>query len=227
MLLASPQTSCTPPSRFPATIATAVVECGRACAGSGGEETLGVLQDPARRLPQPCARPCLHTLWVSSPHTVVSCQRTWRRAQTGNHERALACHLRAFLDDEDSGLLHVVGERVVQPVPLRPALPKHAGGVRALVVGDLLRRLVGKVLAQSFAPQLGQDGETLRTSTMFALSHIVVMPDDNPGNCALRMRTCLWEASACYQLQHIEHPVVRHTSRAALAGAAGLSLIPF
>ena len=138
-----------------------------------------------------------------------------------HHERALACHLRAFLDDEDSGLLHFVGERVVQPVPLRPALPKHAGGVRALVVGDLLRRLVGKVLAQSFAPQLGQDGETLRTSTMFALSHIVVMPDDNPGNCALRMRTCLWEASACYRLQHIEHPVVRHTSRAALAGRGG------
>ena len=42
-----------------------------------------MLQDPARRLPQPCARPCLHTLWVSSPHTAVSCQRTWRRAQTG------------------------------------------------------------------------------------------------------------------------------------------------
>ena len=77
-------------------------------------------------------------------------------------------HLRILLDEEeDSQLLHNVAERFAQAnVPpdalaaLRVgrvvALRKPGGGVHALVVGDVLRRLVGRVLSQTSASQLQQ-----------------------------------------------------------------------
>ena len=79
-------------------------------------------------------------------------------------ERQTNEHLRILLDDEeDSRLLHGAALRLAQAdVPsvildgLRVgrlvALRKPNGRVRALVVGDVLRRLLGRALAQHFAP---------------------------------------------------------------------------
>ena len=75
----------------------------------------------------------------------------------------------ALLDDElDSKLLHSAAQRLAQadvPGPAFAALrvgrmvalqKPNGRGVRALVVGDVFRRLVGRTLAQTFAPQLQQ-----------------------------------------------------------------------
>ena len=81
------------------------------------------------------------------------------------YQRAHACFL--LDDEEDARLLHgaalrlanaevppavVDGIRVARLVVLR----KPNGRVRALAVGDVLRRLVGRVLAQHFAPHFQQ-----------------------------------------------------------------------
>ena len=77
-------------------------------------------------------------------------------------------HIRILLDDEeDAALLHGAAVRLanadVPPDVLQGirvgrfvALTKPNGRVRALVVGDVLRRLVGRVIAQHFAPHLQQ-----------------------------------------------------------------------
>ena len=75
-------------------------------------------------------------------------------------------HLRLLLDEEyDCRLLHGAAELLAQAsvpeealagirVGRMVALRKPNGRVRALVVGDVFRRLVGRVLAQHFAPRL-------------------------------------------------------------------------
>ena len=98
----------------------------------------------------------------------------WHRFEAPVGERQQAFlgatneHLRIFLDDEEDGrLLHVVAERVAQTdvpplafaalrVGRMVALRKSGGGVRVLVVGDVLGRLTGRFLAQAYATQLQQ-----------------------------------------------------------------------
>ena len=92
--------------------------------------------------------------------------RSARRGSAAGPSGATHEHLRILLDDEeDARLLYGAASRLanatVPPVVLEGlrvgrlvALRKPNGRVRALVVGDVLRRLVGRVLAQHFAPHL-------------------------------------------------------------------------
>ena len=105
---------------------------------------------------QPCAFP---------QQAFVACLQSGRHGSAAGPGGATNEHLRIMLDhEEDSRLLHNAAElRARAQVPddvlaaVRVgrvvALQKPNGRVRALVVGDVLRRLVGRVLAQQFGPQ--------------------------------------------------------------------------
>ncbi|CAE7442537.1 unnamed protein product [Symbiodinium sp. CCMP2592] len=132
----------------------------------GNEETFAELQDPARRPSRPYAPMPAHILDFRPEgnsqlpaHVLCTALRTARRGSAPGPSGMTNEHLRVLLDDEeDSALLHTAAERVVQgrapPAVIEAlrvgrlvALRKPAGGVRALVVGDVLRRLVGRVKA--------------------------------------------------------------------------------
>ena len=93
--------------------------------------------------------------------------RKARRGAAAGPSGATNEHLRILLDDEvDGQLLHCAAQCLAQadvPAPALAAirvgrivaLQKPDGrGIRALVIGDVLRRLVGRVLAQAFALRL-------------------------------------------------------------------------
>ena len=92
--------------------------------------------------------------------------RIARRGSAAGPSCATNEHLRIFLDDEeDARLLYGAASRLanatVPPVVLEGlrvgrlvALHKPHGRVRALLVGDVLRRLVGQVVAQHLALHL-------------------------------------------------------------------------
>ena len=137
------------------------------------DATLAELRDPVRRPPE---------LYGPLPPEVANYQpeepcpfalpaflagRKARRGAAAGPSGATNEHLRILLDDEvDSQLLHCAAQRLAQadvPAPALAAirvgrivaLQKPDGrGIRALVIGDVLRRLVGRVLAQVFALRL-------------------------------------------------------------------------
>ena len=138
------------------------------------DATLAELRDPVRRPPEPYGplpsevasyqpqEPCPFPL----PAFLAGLRKARRGAAAGP-SGATNEHLRILLDDEvDSQLLHCAAQRLAQAdVPAAAlaalrvgrivALQKPDGrGVRALVVGDVLRRLVGRALAQAFALRL-------------------------------------------------------------------------
>ena len=118
----------------------------------------------------------LRELRLSNPlrHVRSPPHNFWHRFEAPVGERQQAPpgrpmkHLRILLDDEEDGrLLHVVAEHVAQAdvpplafaalrVGCMVALRKSGGGVQALVVGDVLGRLTGRLLAQAYATQLQQ-----------------------------------------------------------------------
>ena len=138
----------------------------------GTAATLAELRDPSRRPPTPYAQlpqdiaafradsPCPFPL-----PAFVACLRTARRGAAAGPSGATNEHLRILLDDEgDTQLLHGAACRLAHaylPPPVLAALrigrmtalqKPNGRGIRALVVGDVLRRLVGRALAQAFAP---------------------------------------------------------------------------
>ena len=138
------------------------------------DATLAELRDPHRRPPEPYD-PMPSEIANFAPHepcplslpAFLACLRTARRGAAAGPSGATAEHLRILLDDEvDSQLLHCAAQRLAQAdvpdaalaairVGRIVALQKPDGrGIRALVVGDVLRRLVGRTLAQAFAPYL-------------------------------------------------------------------------
>ena len=96
----------------------------------------------------------------------VACLQSARRGSAAGPSGTTNEHLRIMLDDEeDSRLLHnaakllaraQVPDDVLAAVRVGKvvALQEPNGRVRALVVGNVLRHLVGRVLAQQFGPQL-------------------------------------------------------------------------
>ena len=142
---------------------------------AGSSDTLAELRDPARRPPAPYAplpEPVLqHAPAEACPLPLpafLRCLRSARRGSEPGPSGATNEHIRILLDDdEDARLLHGAAVRLanadVPPEVLEGirvgrlvALRKPNGRVRALVIGDVLRRLVGRVLAQHFAPHLQQ-----------------------------------------------------------------------
>ena len=91
----------------------------------------------------------------------LACLRTARRGAAAGPSGATNEHLCTLLDDE-------LAQRLAQADVPGPALAAlrvgrmvalqkpNGRGVRALVVRDVFRRLVGRTLAQTFAPQFQQ-----------------------------------------------------------------------
>ena len=139
----------------------------------GNAATLAELRDPRRRPQTPVvplspevlnhvpAEPC------PLPDTLLLANlRTARRGSAAGPSGMTNEHLRLMLDDPcDLGLLHQVALRFANaavPAPVLAAarlgrivaLRKPTGRLRALVVGDVFRRLVARALAQHFAAAL-------------------------------------------------------------------------
>ena len=149
------------------------------------DETFRELTDPARRLPQPY-RPMPPDVLQFVPETPVALAgsavftnlRRARKAAAPGPGGHTAEILRLVLDDEDaSGLFCEVANLLARAqVPdaivaglamgRLVAIRKPAGGTRGLVVGDLLRRLVARTLAQ----QLSDDFEAACHPHQYALS---------------------------------------------------------
>ena len=140
---------------------------------AGTQATLEELRDPQRRPPTPYG-PIGEDLRHAHPaqpspislRALVHCLRGARRGSAARPSGMTNEHLRLLLDEEDDcRLLHGAAELLAQAsvpeealagirVGRMVALRKPNGRVRALVVGDVFRRLVGRVLAQHFAPRL-------------------------------------------------------------------------
>ena len=137
----------------------------------GNADTPAEPRDPARRPPVPHAPLADATLQFRPeqpcPFPELFCfdgLKSARRGSAAGPSGATKEHLRILLDDdEDARLLYGAASRLanatVPPVVLEGlrvgllvALLKPNGRARALIVGDVLRRLVGRVLAQHCAP---------------------------------------------------------------------------
>ena len=136
----------------------------------GTAETLAELRDPERRPPH-IQVPLSPELLSHQPATacplpesvLLGCLRGARRGSAAGPSGATNEHLRLLLDEPaDCTLLHQAAERLANanvPEPVLAAirlgrvvaLRKPNGRVRALVVGDVFRRLVARALAQHFA----------------------------------------------------------------------------
>ena len=141
-----------------------------AAVAQGNERTLAQLTDPARRPELPRA-PIPREFMEHNPHEQVELcgevllknLRSSRRGAAGGPSSMIGEHLRVILDSEsDSEALTAfartlaVGEvphEIVKAIRLgrMTALRKPDGGVRGIVVGDFLRRLVARTLAQQFS----------------------------------------------------------------------------
>ena len=131
----------------------------------GNTDTLAELRDPERRPPAPQV-PLSAAVLSHQPDAVcplpesvlLGCLRGARRGSAAGPSGATSEHL----DPADGALLHRAAERLANAdVPEQVlaavrlgrmvALRKPNGRVRALVVGDVFRRLVARALAQHFA----------------------------------------------------------------------------
>ena len=136
-------------------------------------DTLAELRDPERRPPVPYAALDAHVIQFRPAQACSLTQASFIAALRGARRGAAAGpsgmtneHLRILLDDEEDGqALHKAAQLLAQAdIPAQVldalrvgrviALRKPNGRVRALVIGDVLRRLVGRVLAQALAQQI-------------------------------------------------------------------------
>ena len=138
----------------------------------GTEETLRELRDPARsgRARDPLPRALLEHV-PDRPLTLneqkfAQVLRSSRRGAAAGPSGMTADHLRIILDSlNDTHLLFSMGEQkaranlpdaIVSAIRLgrMTALQQPAGGVRGIVAGDILRRTVGRTIAQQISGAL-------------------------------------------------------------------------
>ena len=122
--------------------------------------------DPANRPQEPCAPSDPALIHFRPAEEFPTCLRGARRGTAAGPSGITNEHLCILLDEEaDCTLLHGAAKRLARahvPAPVVPAiragrivaLRKPNGRVRALVVGDVLRRLVVRTLAQEYASEL-------------------------------------------------------------------------
>lgn len=156
-------------------------------AAPGTPSTLEELRDPARRPPEPYQplSPDVSNFQPDQPihlpaHTVV---HNLRRSKRGAAPRPSSLTtdtstdtLRLVLDDEEAtqrltavaGLLAEVPPSIIPCLGLGRvvALQKPNGRVRGIIIGDVLRRLVSRTLAQTYAAAI----HTACSPHQFALS---------------------------------------------------------
>ena len=151
----------------------------------GTRQTLEALRDPNRRPPLP-RDPLPQVIREHQPSVsfaldaqkFASNLRSARRGAAAGVSGMTTDHLRPVLDNiHDTHLLHQMGEQLATgriPAGIHgtlrlgrlTALQKPRGGVRGIVVGDVLRRLVGRTMAQ----QLGKAVEAATAPHQYALS---------------------------------------------------------
>ena len=142
---------------------------GAPCA-PGDNITLRALQDESRRPQQP-RFPVPREVLEHIPEVEPALDRDWllvslriaRKGAVGSPSGMTAEHLRVLLQNErDSDLLHEMALDVVRAdiphevleairIGRMTALHKSGGDVRGIVVGDIIRRLVAKTLAQELS----------------------------------------------------------------------------
>ena len=140
---------------------------GRQALEPGTRQTLEALRDPIRRPPVP-RDPLPPAVMGHVPdesfsleeHRFAANLRSSRRGAAAGLSGMTTDHLRPLLDHvEDTQLFFLSGEQLAQArVPLTihttirqgrmTALQKPRGGVRGIVVGDVVRRLVARTMAK-------------------------------------------------------------------------------
>ena len=136
----------------------------------GNRQTLSALQDPERRPPVP--REALPASIVNHfPQTedmFLANLRSARRGAAGGPSGMTAEHIKVVLEPERdcSSLWRMCQEfarghmppEILQAVRIgrMTALQKPQGGIRGIVVGDFIRRVVARTLAQQLGPAVEQ-----------------------------------------------------------------------
>ena len=135
----------------------------------GIEATRAALSDPLRRPPvlrDPIPDDILNVVprrqFVVDPEEFARNVRSAKRGAAGGPSGMTAEHLRLILESEgDTGALCRAAQDLAEVPPdvqdlLRmgrlTALQKPGGGVRGIVCGDIVRRLVARTIAQHFSP---------------------------------------------------------------------------
>ena len=151
----------------------------------GTESTLAQLQDPARRppAPYPALHPTIHQFAPDQPlqlpvSKLLTALRRSRKGAAPGPSGLTADTLRLVLDDDATTALFVDVCQLLAQARVPPniakaiglgrlvALQKPNGGVRGLVVGDVLRRVVSRCIAQMFSSHI----HTACSPQQFALS---------------------------------------------------------
>ena len=141
----------------------------------GNHATLRALRDPQRR-PQAPRGPLAPKLIGFQPTALVELEqdrllknlRSARRGAAGGPSGMTADHVRPLLDSErdaesfcrmcEEFARAQVSDEVVQALRMgrMTALHKSSGGIRGIVVGDFIRRLVARTLARQLNPAIEQ-----------------------------------------------------------------------
>ena len=145
-----------------------------ACLAQGSEATFAQLTNPTRRPPPlPQARePIPQTLMTHEPDVPFELEevrflqnlRSAKKGAAGGPSGMTTDHIRPVLDNvRDSHLFFTVAEQlsrahtpqvIVNIIRMgrMTALQKDYGGVRGIVAGDIIRRLVARTVAQQLSP---------------------------------------------------------------------------
>ena len=171
------------------------------------DATLRVLRDPQRR-PHAPRGPLAPELTGYQPTSLVELEqdrllrnlRSARRGAAGGPSGMIADHVRPLLDSERDAesFWHMceefarvqVSDEVVQPLRMgrMTVLPKSSGGIRGIVVGDFVRRLVARALAQQLNPAVEQATFPFQfalttKSGCECVAHIAQAPTDSGRKC--------------------------------------------
>ena len=173
----------------------------------GTDSTLRELRDPARRPPEPYQplHPEISQFQPDQPvelpaHTIIHNLRRSKKGAAPGPSGLTSDSLRLMLDDEEAtqrltGVAQLLAQARV-PEAIAPslglgrvvALQKPNGRVRGIIVGDVLRRLVSRSLAQIFAGPIHracsphQFALSTRAGTEAVVHAITAATDANPAH---------------------------------------------
>ena len=175
----------------------------------GTEETLNALRDMDRRPPLP-RDPIPEEIRAANPSNPLELDkgeflhnlRTARRGAAGGPSGMRNEHLRPLLDNaEDCTKFFEISqafaqaklpEEIVSALRMgqMTALQKANGGIRGVVVGDVIRRLVAKTLAKQFMTRFEDATKTFQYALSTragceSIAHVVQVMTDRDPNCTV------------------------------------------